>query len=748
MNSARHILILTLIILSVNNVFGQSSIKTSRQDHILDSLNILYKNASQDSIRISLLNEEIGYYFERKNPDSAIFYYQKAIKLANKNILELSKNKTSLKIRYLKLKANSLRYIGIIYYEQGAFDKAIQFVLKSLKIYDELITFNDSEQHIIDCKNGMTQCYVPLGNIQYDQGNFGNALNYFLKALKIHEELDNTQQISGCYVNIGNVYFDQGLNDKATDCYFKSLKIAEKLGDKKAMSKCYNNIGNILLLQGEYNLVLNYYIKSLKIKEEFEDKYGIAMVNANIAQLHVFIADSIYNNKENKRNEHLVSAVRYGLKAIEIAHEINAIPLENPTAFTLMSAYKKLNNFEKSLEYAEIYIATKDSMFKEEKTKSVADAEKRFESEKKQLIIDKLNKEQELNLSELFIQKEHGEKQRITILFIIGGLLLVVIFAIFIVHRLRISRKQKLIIENQKLVVDEKNVILNQQIEEIITQRDEIEAQRDLVSLQKKQIENIYSELTDSIHYAEKIQKAVLPSPDFMGNLLKDYFILFKPKDIVSGDFYYVAKRNNIIIAAVADCTGHGVPGAFMSMLGVSFLNEIIAKENMKQADHVLNELRNHVVNSLQQKGIIGEQKDGMDISIIAYDTITHTLQYSGANSPLYIISSKTNELKEIKPDKMPVSIYINMKSFTNHIIKLEQGDTIYLASDGYSDQFGGESGKKFYSKQLKQLLQTNCNKPLKEQGELLDKAIENWRNAKNTTYQQTDDITVMGIKF
>ncbi len=736
-----------LILFVCSAVYGQNSKMSNNENQTLDSLYKLYTNAKHDSTKISILNEEIGYFYERKNPDSAIFYYEKAINLVNKNLLILNNKNTSLKIRYLKLKANSLRYTGIVFYEKGAFDKAIEFVLKSLKIYDQLITLCEDEKHIIDCKKGMTQCYIPLGNINLDQSNYSNALKYFLKALKIHEELENTVQISGCYVNIGNVYFEQGMNDKATDYYFKALKIADELGDKKTMAKCYNNIGNILLLQGDYDLVISYYLKSLKIKEEFNDKYGIAMVNSNIAELHVIIADSVYSKIENKRNEHLVSAIRYGLKAIEIAHEINAIPLENPAADVLMGAYKKLNNFEKSLVYAEIYIATKDSMFKEEKTKSVADAERRFDSEKKQLIIDKLNKEKELNLSELFVQKEHGEKQRITILFIIGGLLLVVIFAVFIVQRLRISRKQKQIIENQKLVVDEKNVILNQQIEEIITQRDEIEAQRDLVSVQKKQIENIYSELTDSIHYAEKIQKAILPSSEFMNSILSDYFILFKPKDIVSGDFYYVAKRNNIIIAAVADCTGHGVPGAFMSMLGVSFLNEIIAKENMKQADQVLNELRNYVVKSLQQKGIIGEQKDGMDISFIILDTNTYTLQYSGANSPLYFISASSNELREIRPDKMPVSIYINMKSFTNHIVKIEQGDTIYLASDGYSDQFGGEFGKKFYSKQLKQILQENCKSPLKEQGIMLENAFQKWKDTHKNIYQQTDDITIMGFK-
>jgi serine phosphatase RsbU (regulator of sigma subunit) len=745
---ARSLLIIIILSFAGYTIQGQSNLVSSGQNQKQDSLMELYSKAKHDTTRIALLNEEIGYSFERKNPDSAIFYYEKAIHIANKNLSGKITVNTNLKTTFLKLKSNSLRYIGIVYYEEGSFDKAIKFVLESLKIYEQLMTTSPDKKLITHCKNGLTQCYIPLGNIQYDQKNYKNALEYFLKALKIHEELGNKAQISGCYVNIGNVYFDQGLNDKATDCYFKSLKIAEEIGDKKAMSKCYNNIGNILLLQGEYDEVINYYLKSLKIKEEFDDKYGIAMVNANIAELHEFIADSIYGKSPDKRKEHLNLAVRYGTKAIEIAHEIHAIPLENPASDILMSVYKKLNNYQKGMEYAEIYIATRDSMFMEEKTKSVTDAEKRFEGEKKQLLIDKLNKEQELNQSEILIQKEHGERQKMAILFIVIGLLLVTVFAVFIVQRLRVSRKQKKIIENQKILVDEKNLILNQQLEEISTQRDEIEAQRDLVSVQKKQIENIYSEVTDSIYYAEKIQKAVMPSPEFMSNILNDYFILFRPKDIVSGDFYYVAKRNQYIVAAVADCTGHGVPGAFMSMLGVSFLNEIIAKENMNQASHVLDELRKYVVKSLQQKGIIGEQKDGMDISFVVLDTTNNTLQYSGANCPLYIISGSTNELSEIRPDKMPVSIYINMKSFTNHVLRIQHGDTLYLASDGYSDQFGGEFGKKLYSKQFKQMLLENCKKPMNEQRDLLNKAIEDWRNTHNNIYQQTDDITVMGIKI
>ncbi|PKP18710.1 MAG: hypothetical protein CVU05_12980 [Bacteroidetes bacterium HGW-Bacteroidetes-21] len=736
-------------------IFICSSFVLSGQNQELDSLLNLYYKANHDTTRIILLNEEIGYSFERKHPDSAIYYYEKAISIANKNLIDASNNSPSLKITFQKLKANSLRYIGIVLYESGTFDQAIKYVLKSLEIYEQLIAKDKDKKQIIDCKNGMTRCFIPLGNIQYDQGNFDKALEYYFKALKIHEELGNIQEKSGCYVNIGNVYYDEGLLDKSNEFYLKALKIAEELDDKKSMSKCYNNIGNLLLSLGKYDEGIEYYLKSLKIKEEFDDQYGIAMVNANIAQLHVLIADSLYPNASTKRNEHLQAALNYGLKAIEIARKIKAVPLENPAANTLMSVYKNLKNYQKGLEYAEVYIATKDSMFKEEKMQAVTNAEKRFESEKKQLLIDKLNKEKELTLSEMIIQKEQSNRQKMVTLFVIIGLILVVAFAVFLTQRLRISRRQKRIISEQKIMVDEKNTILNQQIEEISTQRDEIEAQRDLVTLQKDQIEVQNQRITDSINYAKRIQEAVLLSGESASKVLGEHFILFKPKDIVSGDFYWATRINEWLIVTVVDCTGHGVPGAFMSMLGVSFLNEIVRKKEVTEASDVLNILRESIIEALQQKGHSGEQKDGMDIALCVINTETNLVQFAGANNPLYIIKAEVEAkaehltspssltLIELKGDKQPVAIYENMKPYTNHLIQLEKGDCIYLCSDGYEDQFGDQNNRKFMSKQLKELLVSIADKPMTEQGEILNTTFESWKGK----YEQIDDVTILGIR-
>jgi serine phosphatase RsbU (regulator of sigma subunit) len=363
--------------------------------------------------------------------------------------------------------------------------------------------------------------------------------------------------------------------------------------------------------------------------------------------------------------------------------------------------------------------------------------------------------------------------------------LLIIAFVIF--RSLRITRRQKIFIENQKILVDEKNIKLNQQNEEIITQRDEIEAQRDeieaqrdFVTTQKEHIEEIHKEVTDSINYAKRIQEAVLPVSEQARLALGEHFVLFKPKDIVSGDFYFSTKVSNLLIVAVADCTGHGVPGAFMSMLGISFLNEIVLKQEIHNASHVLNHLRIEIISALQQKGVHGEQKDGMDISLLVVNTDTNECQWAGANNPLYIIPSvilnereeqlsceaKSNsshsdfaaqensssampqndnrDLFELKGDKMPIAIYPIMKEFTNHVFSLQKGDSVYLFTDGYADQFGGLKGRKFMYKKFKEILINNSQKPMNEQLEILDVIFKEWKGQ----YSQIDDVTVLGIRI
>nr|WP_294862283.1 YfiR/HmsC family protein [uncultured Fluviicola sp.] len=277
----------------------------------------------------------------------------------------------------------------------------------------------------------------------------------------------------------------------------------------------------------------------------------------------------------------------------------------------------------------------------------------------------------------------------------------------------------------------------------------ELSEQHAIVSGQKDQIEKILFELTDSIRYALRIQNAVLPNEQTIkGTIPGEFFVMFKPKDIVSGDFFFVDRRGDWTLVAVADCTGHGVPGAFVSMLCISLLNEIVKQQEITRADIILNELRDKVIDSLQQKGIQGEQMDGMDISLLLINNKTLKCHWSGANNPLYIVSSKNNKLEELKPDKRPIAIYPDMKEFTNHEITAKRGDVFYLFTDGYSDQFGGERGKKFMSRNFKNLLAENAHKPMTEQGQILDSTIEDWKYANGSDFEQIDDITVLGIRI
>ncbi len=287
--------------------------------------------------------------------------------------------------------------------------------------------------------------------------------------------------------------------------------------------------------------------------------------------------------------------------------------------------------------------------------------------------------------------------------------------------------------------------IVKERTAEVVKQKDEIELQRDQISEQKQQI-------TDSIQYASRIQSAVMPSKDFINKALPNYFILFKPRDIVSGDFYWIGEKDNKIIVVAADCTGHGVPGAFMSMLGVSFLNEIINKSEVTQANLILNQLREYVKSTLGQEEHTEEikAKDGMDIAICVFDFQSKTLQYAGAYNPLYLI--RNGELIETKADKMPIGIYINEKTtFTNHELNFEKEDIFYIFSDGYIDQFGGERGFKFMSKPFKRLLLDISDKTMSEQYKILEQKHNEWVNyidpRTKSAYNQIDDILIIGIK-
>ncbi len=707
-------------------------------EYYLQSLKILEELG--DKMGMSECYTNIGLVYSNQGSyNKAIKYYMQSLK----NFEELGDKRGT---------SQCYTNIGIIYSRRGSYDKAIEYYLQSLKIDEEL-----------GDKNGMSKCYNNIGIVYNKQSSYNKAIEYYLQSLKICKELKDKKGMSRCYTNIGVVYGNQGNYDKAIEYYLQSLKIKEKLGDKKGMSVFYTNIGIIHYYQGNYDKAIKYYLKSLKIKKELGDKKGIAMVYGNISSLHITLADSAGLGK-HVRAAHLDSAMQYGNKAMKIAKEIESAAQVYWAASHLQKAYKAKGNYKKALEFAEIFIETKDTIFSEEKTKALAEMGAKYKAEKKQLQIEKMEKQKQLDDKTIEAQQAENRKQQVIIFSAIGGFLIVLVFSIIILRMFRQKRKANILLAHQ-------NEEIKQQKEEIETQRDEITEQRDKVQDQKEQIEQLYDvaierkniveaqkqEIEDSILYAKRIQNAVLPADKYADSILGEHFIVFRPKDVVSGDFYWATKTEEWTVITVADCTGHGVPGAFMSMLGISFLNEIVRKKDVTNVGEVLNHLRISVIDALKQTGESGSQKDGMDMSIVAIHKTRKRMVFAGANNPLWIIrqgaqsqsfEDKSDMVQAIKADSMPVAVYLRMDDFTNHEIELNKGDQLYMFSDGFPDQFGGSKGKKFMYKKFKRLIAETSALTMKQQGKTIEKELDKWMNGNVEKYNQIDDITVVGLKI
>ena len=325
------------------------------------------------------------------------------------------------------------------------------------------------------------------------------------------------------------------------------------------------------------------------------------------------------------------------------------------------------------------------------------------------------------------LQLETLEKQKIVLYFVVFALILASFLVYYIYRGYKIKKEANIVLE-------EKNRTISAQKDEIEKQRDEVAAQRDQIAYQKKHI-------TDSIMYAKRIQTALMPSLELFSDKL-DHFVLYKPLAIVSGDFYWVSSKENIQVIISADCTGHGVPGAFMSMLGVSMLNEIVNEKHIIMPDQIIENLRLGVIKSLKQVVDEDTVKDGMDIAICTIDFSQNTLWFAGANNPLYLV--RGGELTHYRADKMPAAIHYRMQPFTLHKIDIQKGDAFYIFSDGYADQFGGPNQKKFMTAKLKETLVELSSRPMLEQGERLNQLFEEWRGDN----PQVDDVTFIGIRY
>ena len=636
---------------------------------------------------IGIIKHDLGLF------DTAIEYYLKSLETANE-------------IDFKKGLSRSYNNLGIVYFDQGSYEKSIESYLKSLKIHEEL-----------GDKRNMSACYNNIGLVHLEQGTYDKAIDYLQKALAINEELGDKRGMSICYLNIGSIYNQQGSFDMAIENCSNALNIFEELGDKRGTSQTNHNLGDLHLDHGYFKKANEYYLEALKTYEEIDDKRGIALIDVSIANLNIFLADSVASS-ENLRLTYLNEAVKYGNKSIMLSKEMGSLSTTKEAANVLMKAYNKLGNYKKAIEFAGELIAAQDSLFVEDKTRAIQEMSAKYETEKKQQQI-------EIQESQLIAKDARIKQQKTFRDALIGGLGAFVTIIVVIAYAYRQKRR-----DNKKIM---------EQNEKILNANKELRLSNETIQSQK-------DEIVSSILYAERIQSAILPPEPYITELLNENFIFYKPKEIVSGDFYWIKQVKHYIILVAADCTGHGVPAAFMSILGISCLNEIVQSREITQANQILNELRKEIKKSLRQTGKKEESRDGLDIALCVIDNKKNQIQFSGANNPLYIIRNNNGEplLKEINPDQMPVGVhFLTDKSFTNHEIKLEIGDTFYIFSDGFIDQIGGDNNHRFRSDKFKKLLFDIHDLPMYEQKEILERTLNEWIGSN----PQTDDILVIGAR-
>ncbi|HLN22247.1 MAG TPA: SpoIIE family protein phosphatase [Bacteroidales bacterium] len=438
-----------------------------------------------------------------------------------------------------------------------------------------------------------------------------------------------------------------------------------------------------------------YYEKSLDTWMSIDNKRGLTFVLNNLG--------SIYQVEGN-----LPEALKYGHRALDLARELGFPQDISLSARMLSEIYSQQKRWQEAFNMQQLYYTMNDSIRNESTRRTSMRKQFEYEYDKKESL---LKSEQE---KERIIAEEKARKQKIIIRSSISGLLMLLLFAVFIYRSLRITQRQKKTIEIKNVETE----------------------------MQKKIIEEKNKDITDSINYAKRIQQAKLPVKHEISALLPESFILFKPKDIVSGDFYYFRQNNGNILLAAADCTGHGVPGAFMSLIGSEKLDEAILRSS--DPSDILLHLNNGIRASLHQSDSEDSTRDGMDIALVSINNDKHALRFAGANRPLWIIRKGKNDIEEILPTKTAIGGYTEVdQQFISNDIILSKGDAFYIFSDGYADTYSGKEGKKLKTKKFKEILINISGKEMSWQEKYLDEFIEEWKGG----IEQMDDILVIGVR-
>ncbi|MGP8214420.1 MAG: tetratricopeptide repeat protein [Bacteroidia bacterium] len=617
-----------------------------------------------------------------------------------------------------------------IFFDKGLISKALEYQLKSLALHQE-----------IGSKKGIASNFFGIAGIYDSQGNYTKALEYGFKAITAFEEEKDTHLIARSLFRLGGIYQDKGDSSKALQYAFKAMTMFQQMGNKQAMAGVLNTIVDYYIDDKNYSKGMKYALKDLAICKEIpEEKAWVADCFSRIAKIdralgnnvealdYYFKSLKIYRETGVKKNINRLylrigilysgPVKNYKLSKSYLDSAINGSKnigqIDNLTA-----AYKQAaeldslsNNYKAEVEDYKNYVLSLDSFKNQANSQQTLKMEMSYE-------FDQLQAEEKVEQAQKDLQASADKhKQKIITWSVASGLLLVMVFAGFVFRSLRITNKQKKVIEIKSK---------------------ETEEQKKVVEQRNKVIEEKNKDILDSITYAKRLQDAILPPISLIKQFLPESFLLYKPKDIVAGDFYWMERAGDNILIAAADCTGHGVPGAMVSVVCSNALNRTVKEFKITEPGKILDKVRELVLETFEKSE--SNVQDGMDISLCYINTITKETQWSGAYNSLWYI--RNGEVIEVPADKQPIGKIDKPIPFNTHDLNLQKGDILYLFTDGYADQFGGPKGKKFKYKQLQELLLANASKPMEEQKNALEATLEAWKGG----LEQVDDILVIGIR-
>lgn len=726
----RRLVILTFWLLFIN--------LTVASNKTLDSLFTELDKLVTDSVKIELYND-LSWEFNSSDPNKSLEYAHKAFKL-------------SAKSNYLFGEAEAYNNFGNAFYFLSYFDTAVYFYNKSLTI----------REAIGDLK-GASSTLSNLGTIYDIKGEYETAIAKFSKALELKEQIADTAGKINVLSNIGVMYMVLSQHETALEYFHKCLQY-ENNADTYTLANIYSNIGLIYydyadttkgLLKNEYfEVSLSYNNKAIMLRDSIKDYYGLSISYTNAANLYAHFknynkAIEFYNYSIEMQkdiedinglalNLHNLGRMYLNLKnfkeAIAKVQESQDISLKIGNTDFIKDNYKVFSeiyeiqgDLKKSLGYYKQYTSIKDSLLNLEAIKQLKKLKIGFKAQEAELKL--LKKEEELKNSQL-------SKNKITNL----GLILLVIISIVFAFILHGSLKR-----NKKT-----NVLLRKQNGEIREQRNQISSQKEEIENKNTILNETYQllalknkDITDSLKYARNIQEAILPDNNHVKKLLPKSFILFLPKDYVSGDFYWVEENWGKVFFAAADCTGHGVPGAFMSIVGYNLINKAITDQYLFKPSDILAYISKGFQISLSKHSKEYFLKAGMDIALCSLDKKQMTLEYSGAFNSLYIV--RNGELIQYKADLYPIGRELEPKeNYTNHVVQLQKNDMIYIFSDGFSDQFGGPHDRKFMTKRMKSALLAIYHLPPEQQKDRLEEIFYKWKKGND----QIDDVLVFGVRI